>query len=52
MRGSRIADAIIREMQRDRFYKDKKKAKCIVDNKKQCTICKYKKICEDVEIKE
>lgn len=52
MRGSKIADTIIREMQRDKYYKDKKRAKCMLDNKKQCTICKYKKICEDVEIKE
>ena len=52
MRGSRIAEQIAIEMQRDKYYKNKKRAKCIIDKKKQCTVCKYQKICEDVEIKE
>ena len=49
MSGSKIAEQIIRDMQRDKYYKDKKRAKCIVDEKRQCTICKYQKICEDAE---
>lgn len=49
MYGSKIADEIIREMQRDKYYKNKKRAKCIVSNKKQCTVCRYQKICEDAE---
>lgn len=51
MRGSWIAENIIRDLRREQYYKDKKRAKCIVDKKKQCTICRYQKICEDVEIK-
>ena len=50
MRGSKIAEQIAIEMQRDKYYKNKKRAKCIIDKKKQCTVCKYQKICEDVEI--
>ena len=49
MRGSYIAENIIREMQKEQYYKNKKRAKCIVDQKKQCTICRYQKICEDAE---
>lgn len=49
MKGSRIAEQIAIEMQRDEYYKNKKRAKCIVDKKKQCTTCKYQKICEDAE---
>lgn len=52
MRGSYIAESIIRDMQRDKYYKDKKRAKCIVDNKKQCNVCKYQKICEDAEVEQ
>lgn len=49
MRGSYIAEQILRDMQRDKYYKNKKRAKCIIDKKKQCTICRYQKICEDAE---
>lgn len=49
MRGSYIAENIEREMKREQYYKNKKRAKCIVDKKKQCTICRYQKICEDAE---
>ena len=52
MRGSKIAEQIAIEMQRDKYYKNKKRAKCIIDKKKQCTTCRYQKICEDAEIKE
>lgn len=51
MSGSKIAEQIIRDLRREQYYKNKKRAKCVVDKKKQCTICKYQKICEDVEIK-
>lgn len=51
MRGSYIAENIIREMQKEQYYKNKKRAKCIVDQKKQCTICKYQKLCEDAEVR-
>ena len=43
---------IEREMKRDKYYKNKKRAKCIVDEKKQCTICKYQKICEGAEVRD
>lgn len=52
MKGSKIAEQIAIEMQRDKYYKNKKRVKCIIDKKKQCTTCRYQKICEDVEIKE
>lgn len=51
MYGSKIADEIIREMHRDKYYKNKKRAKCVVSKKKQCTVCRYQKICEDVEVR-
>ena len=49
MKGSYIAENIEREMKREQYYKNKKRAKCIVDKKKQCTMCRYQKICEDSE---
>lgn len=49
MNGSYIAEAIEREMKRNKYYKNKKRAKCIVDEKKQCYVCKYRRICEDFE---
>lgn len=52
MRGSKIAEQIAIEMQRQQYYKNKKRAKCIVDKKKQCNVCKYQKICEDAEYEE
>lgn len=52
MKGSRIAEQIAIEMQRDKYYKNKKRAKCVVSKKKQCMVCRYHKICEDAEIKE
>ena len=51
MRGSYIAENIIRDMRKEQYYKNKKREKCIVEQKKQCTICKYQKICEDAEVK-
>ena len=52
MKGSKIAEQIAIEMQRDKYYKNKKRAKCIVDKKKQCNVCRYQKICEDAEYEE
>lgn len=49
MRGSRIAESIIMDMRKEQYYKNKKREKCIVDNQKKCTICKYQRICEDAE---
>lgn len=49
MKGSWIADNIIRDMRKEKYYKNKKREKCIVDNQKKCTICRYQKICEDAE---
>ena len=50
MRGGLTAAIIVAEMKREKYFKDKKRAQCIVDKKKQCTMCRYQKICEDSEI--
>ena len=50
MSGSWIAENIERDMRREQYYKNKKRAKCIVDEKKQCNVCRYRRICEDAEI--
>ena len=52
MRGSWIAENIERDLRREQYYKNKKCAKCIIDKKKQCTVCKYQKICEAAEYEE
>lgn len=50
MRGSILAGQIINEMRREEYYKKKAKRNvCLIDNKKQCDICKYQDICEDKE---
>ena len=49
MRGGVTAAMIAAEMRREKYFKDKKRAKCMVDKKKQCVKCKYQKICEDAE---
>ena len=51
MKGGRTAAIIAAEMRREKYFKNKKRAKCIIDEKKQCEICKYQKICEDAEVK-
>ena len=51
-KGSYIAEAIEREMRREKYYKFKKRQKCIIDEKKQCDVCKFLKICEDAEYEE
>lgn len=47
MRGSIIANYIDSEYRRRKFYENKKRQKCIVDEKRQCEKCKYLNICED-----
>nr|DAF33174.1 MAG TPA: hypothetical protein [Caudoviricetes sp.] len=47
MRGSIIANYIDNEYRRRKFYENKKRQKCIVDEKRQCDKCKYFNICED-----
>lgn len=53
MRGSRIAEQIEREIQREKYWKNKAtRQKCYIDNEKQCDKCMYKEICEDVEVEQ
>jgi radical SAM protein with 4Fe4S-binding SPASM domain len=47
MRGSIIANYIDDEYRRRKFYENKKRQKCIIDEKRQCEKCKYLNICED-----
>ena len=49
MNGSWIAENIERELRREKYYKNKKRAKCIVDKQKQCRKCQYQNICDGVE---
>ena len=49
MKGSYIAEAIERDLKRKKFYKNKKRAKCTIDQKNKCTSCKYQNICEGVD---
>ena len=44
---SQIADEIVREYKLKKYYENKKRKKCIVDNKKQCDTCNYYEICEE-----
>lgn len=47
-KGSTIAAEIIADWKREEYYKKKAiRNKCIVDDKKQCNICKYREICEE-----
>lgn len=52
MRGSRIAAEIVAEWKREEFFKKRaeyvKKKEQICD--KQCNKCKYREICEEVEV--
>ena len=49
-KGSRLADEIIQDINREKYFKQKVvRQKCLVDNKKQCDACKYRYNCEDVE---
>lgn len=52
MKGSIVAAQIIDEQRREEAYKKKAiRMQCIVDKKKQCDQCRYKDICEDVEVR-
>ena len=49
MRGSILADQIMREEQRKEYFRKKKRKQCIVDKEKQCLKCEYRNICDGVE---
>lgn len=52
MKGSIIASQIVNEMKRAEVFRKKAvRQQCIVDKKKQCNICGYKDICDNVEDK-
>lgn len=51
-KGSMIASMIEADIRREQHWKNKKRAKCVVDEKKQCTKCKFQKICEDAEVEQ
>ena len=51
MKGSRLAYEIEEDLKREEAFKKKAiRQKCIVDNKKQCNICGYRDICENIEV--
>ena len=52
MKGSFIAEQIDRELQRKKYFKEKKRQKCRIDKKMKCVMCMYQKICEDAEVKD
>ena len=53
MKGSILAGYIMSDYRKEKIYKNKKeRAKCIVDNQKQCDRCKYIDICENKEIED
>ena len=52
MKGSILAEYIMNDYRKQKYYKDKKRTKCIIDKQKQCNKCKYAEICEDMEIKD
>lgn len=47
--ASQIADEIVREYKLKKYYENKKRKKCILDEKKQCDKCNYSKICIEKE---
>ena len=49
MKESYIAAKIDLEYKRDLKFKEIKRQKCMENEKKLCNVCRYKKICEDVE---
>ena len=49
MRGSFLAEQIEREEKRKKFFSQKKRKKCIIDNQKQCRKCEFQNICDGVE---
>lgn len=53
MKGSMIASMIESDLRREQYWKTKVvRQKCYIDKEKQCTICKYQKICEDSEVEQ
>lgn len=46
MKGSVLAAQIDQEYRRKQYYKRKTRQKCIVDEKKQCDVCRYEEVCE------
>lgn len=47
MRRSYIADQIVSEMRKEKYFKKKERNKqCTIDKKMQCSTCKYQYICE------
>ena len=46
---SRTADEIDREYKLKKYYTNKKRKQCIVDEKKQCDKCNYSEICIEKE---
>lgn len=48
MKGSRIADEIMADFNREKYFKQKVvRNNCIVDKEKRCDICKYKDNCDE-----
>lgn len=47
MRGSSLAKAIDSEYRRKKFYENKRRQKCIIDEEKKCNICSYRQVCEN-----
>jgi radical SAM protein with 4Fe4S-binding SPASM domain len=46
MKGSMLATQIDQEYRRKQWYKNKQRQKCVVDEQKQCSACKYEEVCE------
>lgn len=50
MKGSLIAAIIESDLKRENYWKTKvTRQKCYIDKEKQCNVCKYKDICDQVE---
>ncbi len=47
---SQTTDEIVREYKLKKYYTNKKRKQCIVDEKKQCDKCNYSEICENAEV--
>lgn len=49
MRGSSLAKVIDSEYRRKKFFENKRRQKCIIDEEKKCNICSYRQVCENKE---
>jgi len=49
MNGSILASIIETDMKREKYFKSRKRAKCVIDKEKQCRRCPYQNICDGVE---